>query len=129
MQTSLELDELEHNFLCFCSFVCIINGKKLNLPNIFLAVIRNPIYKMILCKMLSIDNDFGLFKFFITYDPSLAKSKYISKFLNSKEGIKIRQNVYHQTKESIQQPSCRIKKSKRKAVSDKKGLLEVKTGT
>jgi hypothetical protein len=82
----IEKREIEHNFLCFCSLMCLISGKKLNLPNIFLLLLKNPTYKQILKKMVSIDTDYELFKLFIDFDPSLSKSKYISKFLNSKEG-------------------------------------------
>lgn len=89
-----ESRETEHNFLCFCSFLCIINGKKLNLPNIFLEVLKNNSYKVILKNLLSIDTDFELFKFFIVYDASISKSKYISKFLNSKEGKKLKKDDY-----------------------------------
>lgn len=32
--------------------------------------------------MLEIDSDFQLFKIFIEYEPTLYKSKYISKYLN-----------------------------------------------
>lgn len=93
-EDSYESKETEHNFLCFCSFLCIINGKKLNLPNIFLEVLKNSNYKIILKDLLCIDTDFELFKFFITYDPSISKSKYISKFLNSKEGKKLKKDDY-----------------------------------
>lgn len=126
MQSSLERDEQEHNFLCFCSLICILNSKKLNLPNIFLMVIKNPIYKAVLSQILCIDNDFELFKYFIIYEPSLAKSKYVSKFLNSKEGVKLRNEYYGFSKADIQSTPCRIKKSKRHAVSTKKGLLKNK---
>jgi hypothetical protein len=82
----IEKRETEHNFLCFCSLLCILHGKKLNLPNIFLLVLKNIKYKQILKTLVSIDTDFELFKLFIEYDPALSKSKYISKFLNSREG-------------------------------------------
>jgi len=82
----IEKQEIEHNFLCFCSLMCILFGKKLNLPNIFLIILKTPSYKHILKSLVSIDTDFELFKLFIEYDPTLSKSKYISKFLNSREG-------------------------------------------
>lgn len=82
----LEFREVEHNFLCFCSFLCMLAGKKLNLPNIFLLVVKTPKYKQILKHLVSVDTDFELVKMFISYDPTLSKSKYISKFLNSKDG-------------------------------------------
>ncbi len=82
----IEKRETEHNFLCFCSLLCMLYGKKLNLPNIFLLVLKNIKYKQILKTLVSIETDFELFKLFIEYDPTLSKSKYISKFLNSREG-------------------------------------------
>ena len=88
MITQMEKEEIEHNFLCFCSFICILHGKKINLPNIFISVLMNDAYKRILSQLLGIDNDYELFLYFINFDPSLSKSKYISKFLNSKEAKK-----------------------------------------
>lgn len=82
----IEKRETEHNFLCFCSLLCMLHGKKLNLPNVFLLVLKNVKYKHILKTLVSIETDFELFKLFIEYDPTLSKSKYISKFLNSREG-------------------------------------------
>jgi len=119
METYLNKDENDHNFLCFCSLMCIINGKKLNLPNIFLLVLKNDSYKSLLKYLLTIDNDYDLFKFFIDFDSSISKSKYISKYLNSTQGSKIKKNVYGFTKENIQRVSKRIKKRKGVAVSKK----------
>lgn len=84
--TLIEARETEHNFLCFCSLMCILSGKKLNLPNIFLLLLKTPKYKQIVKTLLSIDTDYELVKLFVDYDPTLSKSKYISKFLNSREG-------------------------------------------
>lgn len=86
MELTLEKKEQEHNFMCFCSFMCILHGKKLNLPNIFLLLLQNNNYKQTLKQLIDIDNDYDLFKMFIEYDPTISKSKYISKFLNSREG-------------------------------------------
>ena len=83
---AFERQEMHHNFLSFCSFLCLLVGKKLNLPNIFLLILKNNNYKSILKTLVSIDSDYELFKMFIEYDPTLSKSKYISKFLNSREG-------------------------------------------
>jgi hypothetical protein len=74
--------EQEFRMLTFCSFLTIISGKKLNLPNIFLLLLKNKNYRDLIKSMLDIDNDFYLFKMFIDYDPTLYKSKYISKYLN-----------------------------------------------
>lgn len=83
---AFEKQETHHNFLSFCSFLCLLIGKKLNLPNIFLLILKNNNYKSILKTLVSVDSDYELFKMFIEYDPTLSKSKYISKFLNSREG-------------------------------------------
>jgi hypothetical protein len=126
MENELEKNELNHNFLCFCSFLCIINNKKLNLPNIFLLVLKNETYKSLLKYLLTIDNDYDLLKFFIDYDYTISKSKYISKYLNSNQGTKIKKNVYGFRKDNIQRVSKRIKKSKKSSVQAKKKLSENK---
>lgn len=74
--------EQEFRMLCFCSFLTIISGKKLNLPNIFLLLLKNKNYREMLKVMVDVDNDYSLLKMFIDYDPTLHKSKYISKYLN-----------------------------------------------
>ena len=116
--------ENDHNFLCFCSLMCILNGKKLNLPNIFLLVLKNEAYKSLLKYMLTIDNDYDLFKFFIDYDSKISKSKYISKYLNSVQGVKIKKNVYRYTKTNLQRVSKRNKRSKKPTVQKKEGLRD-----
>ena len=126
MEINLEKNENTHNFLCFCSLMCMIQGKKLNLPNIFLLILKNETYKNLLKYLLTIDNDYDLFKFFIDYDSSISKSKYISKYLNSSQGVKIKKNVYKFRKDNLQRASKRVKKVKKQAVQDKKRLLKDK---
>lgn len=122
--TQANRNESIHNFLCFCSLMCLINGKKLNLPNIFLLLLNNDAYKALLKHMLTIDNDFDLFKFFIDYESSISKSKYISKYLNSNQGIRIKKDVYGFRKSDLQRVSKRVKKRKKPAVQAEKRLLE-----
>jgi len=126
MDTESSKSENNHNFLCFCSLICIINGKKLNLPNIFLLVLKNETYKNLLKYLLTIDNDYDLFKFFIEYDSSISKSKYISKYLNSSHGTKIKKNVYGFRKDNLQRASKRVKKVKKQTLQNKKKLHEDK---
>ena len=76
--------ENDHYFLCFCSYVCLINNKKLNLPNILLLLLKNLIYREIFKEMLSVDTDFEIVQTFLKYDPTICTSKYLSKYLNSK---------------------------------------------
>jgi hypothetical protein len=84
LNPSFKMVELEtmHNFLSFCTFIYIINGKKLNLANIFLLCLKNEAIKKLYKKVLEVDNDFYAFKMFFEFDPTLYKSKYIMKFLN-----------------------------------------------
>ena len=126
MENELEKEELSHNFLCFCSFICIINGKKLNLPNIFLLVLKNETYKSLLKYMLTIDNDYDLLKFFIDYDCTISKSKYISKYLNSNQGTKVKKNVYGFRKDNIQRVSKRVKKVKKSTLQTKEKFPKYK---
>ena len=78
--------ELKVAFLCFCSLMCIIHNKKLNLANIFLLLLKEPkamgLYRLI-CEF---DNDYAALKSFLEYDVTLHKSKYIKKYLNAKNG-------------------------------------------
>jgi hypothetical protein len=127
MEIDSDKKEDDHNFLCFCSLMCIINGKKLNLPNIFLLVLKNENYKNLLKYMLTIDNDYDLFKFFIDFDSTISKSKYISKYLNSTQGTKIKKNVYGFRKENIQRVPKRIKKRKGTPVQSSKKLHKNKS--
>lgn len=79
---NINFAESDHLLLCFCSFMCIIHGKKLNFPNIFLLLLENKNYRELFKFMLGLDSDYDVFERMIQYDPSLSKSKYISKYLN-----------------------------------------------
>ena len=76
-------EELKDLFLNFCSFLCIIHNKKLNLPNIFLLLLKEDKINQLYKDMCDFDTDYEAFKSFLDYDSSLHKSKYIKKYLNS----------------------------------------------
>lgn len=80
------LSELEttHLFLCVCSFCTLNVNKKLNMANTFLLILKDPVYRSFFKKYCDFSNDYAAFKFFLKYDNTLYKSKYIKKFLNSK---------------------------------------------
>jgi hypothetical protein len=88
IEQSLHEKESDHYFLAFCSMLCIIYGKKLNLPNIVLLLLENQNYRSIFKSMLGVDTDFEIFRMFVNYDSTLSKSKYISKYLNNRKNIK-----------------------------------------
>jgi hypothetical protein len=74
--------ETLNSFLNFCTFVFLINGKKLNLANIFLLCLKNSQVKSMLKETLGIENDYAALKIFFEFDPTLYKSKYIMKYIN-----------------------------------------------
>ena len=75
-------EESTHLFLCFCSFVMNLKGKKLSIQNVFIHVLSNEKLKNILKEILNIETDFELVKVFLNFDPTIAKSKYVTKFTN-----------------------------------------------
>jgi len=83
---NIQQEETEHLFRTFCSFVCISFNKKYNLANILLLMLQNKTVKNLFKELLDIDNDIAAVKIFLEFDPSLCKSKYIMKFLNSHKG-------------------------------------------
>jgi hypothetical protein len=75
--------EQEHLFLAFCSFVTLTHAKKLNLANVFLFVLQNKDIRELFKTYCDINSDFAAVQAFLAFDPSLHKSKYIMKYLNS----------------------------------------------
>lgn len=75
--------ETEHIIMCFCTLVSQIKGKRLSLQNIFLVVLQEPRMRQILKSLLNIECDQEVVQLFIEYDPTILKSKYITKYINS----------------------------------------------
>lgn len=75
--------ELNHLFLSFCTFITLTHTKKLNLANIFLLLLQDKELRDFFKKYCDIPSDFAVVQTFLKFDPSLHKSKYIMKFLNS----------------------------------------------
>jgi hypothetical protein len=80
-------EEINHLFLCFCTFVNNLKGKKLSIQNVFVATIQEEKLKSILKTILSIDSDQELVKVFLEYDPTIAKSKYVTRVFNNKKHL------------------------------------------
>lgn len=76
-------------FLSFCSFVCIIKNKKMNLPNIFLWLLKDENIRQVFKMLVDIDSDYEALKYFLQYDPTLYKSKYIRNYLNENETLNV----------------------------------------
>jgi hypothetical protein len=79
--------ESEHLLLCFCTYCMLLKGKKLSLQNVFVLVLKEERLRRILKHLLSIDSNFELVKMFLQFEPSIAQSKYITKYLNANKRI------------------------------------------
>jgi hypothetical protein len=60
-----------------------LKGKKLSIQNVFVTTLQEEKLKTILKTILSLDSDQELVKVFLEYDPTIAKSKYVTKFINN----------------------------------------------
>lgn len=78
-------EESHHLFLCFCTFVMNLKGKKLSIQNVFIQTLQNERLRNIMKGVLNLDTDYEMVKVFLDFDPMIAKSKYVTKYLNSKK--------------------------------------------
>lgn len=76
-------EESTHLFLCFCTFVMNLKGKKLSIQNVFIQTLSNDKLKGILKDILDLDTDYELVKVFLEFDHTIAKSKYVTRFLRT----------------------------------------------
>lgn len=76
-------DEMNHIFLSFCTFVMNLKGKKLSVQNVFVQTLQDEKLKNVMKTMMSLDSDYELVKVFLEFDPGVAKSKYVTKFINN----------------------------------------------
>tara|TARA_R110002110_G_scaffold10165_1_gene49869 strand:+ start:199 stop:498 length:300 start_codon:yes stop_codon:yes gene_type:complete len=86
---ALMKEETEHLLLCFCTFCSLLKGKKLSLQNIFILVLQEKKLRNILKDLLTLETNFDVVKLFIDFEPSITKSKYITKFLNANSNIRL----------------------------------------
>jgi hypothetical protein len=82
---NIETDEFNHAFLSFCTFVSLLNGKKMNFPTVFLKILDNKRIRDIYIEVIGEDNEFGAISRFIETEPSITKSKYVTKYLNKRK--------------------------------------------
>jgi len=75
--------ESVHLLLSFCTFCALIEDKHISIQNVFLLILQNPKLRSIFKELLNIDSDIEMVKCFLSYEPSLTTSKYITKFLNA----------------------------------------------
>lgn len=84
-RTNLIDTETSHLMLCLCTFVSNSEGKKLSLQNVFITLLKEEKYRRIFKSLLTLETDMEIVQLFINYDPTIVNSKYVSKFLKSKE--------------------------------------------
>lgn len=78
-------DESNHLFLCYCSFVNHLKGKKLSIQNVFVATLQEEKLESIFKTILSLDSDQELVRVFLEQDPSIAKSKFVTKYVRGEQ--------------------------------------------
>lgn len=76
--------ESEHILLSFCTFCMLVKGKKLSFQNVFILVLQDSKLRDLLKEILGIDSNYEIVRIFLDFDPLITKSKYVTKFLNSK---------------------------------------------
>lgn len=74
-------DEFSHMFLSFCTLICLIHNKKMNLANIFILLMKDPVARELYKDLTETDSDYDALQSFLQYDPTLYKSKYIKNYL------------------------------------------------
>lgn len=79
--------ETNHLFLCFCTFVMNLKGKKLSIQNVFVITLQDEKLKNVMKHILSLESDFELVKTFLDFDSSICSSKYVTKYLNANKKI------------------------------------------
>lgn len=89
MISEKEQKEKEHIFNSFCSFVSILNNKKMNYASILLSYMQDKKIRDFFKMLHNIDNDMSAIRLFLEHDSTLYKSKYVMKFINNKKNKKV----------------------------------------
>lgn len=83
-------NEYTQLFLSFCSYVCVVKNKKLNLPNIFLFLLKEPQLREIFKMLCDVETDYDVLKCFLDHDPTLHRSKYIRNYLQQNPKLNVK---------------------------------------
>jgi hypothetical protein len=75
-------DESSHLFLCFCTFVNTLKGKKLSIQNVFVETLKDEKLKSLLKNILSLETDQEIVHTFLQYENSISRSKFVTKYIN-----------------------------------------------
>lgn len=81
--------EYTHLFQSFCAYVCIVKNKKMNLPNIFLCLLREESLRDLFKLLCDVETDYDVLKCFLDHEPTLHRSKYIRNYLQQNPKFKL----------------------------------------
>ena len=82
-------NETEHLLLSFCTLCSLLKGKKLSMQNVFVIVLQEERLRNILKELLCVDTTYEIVKMFISYEPLIPVSKYVTKYLNTQSRVEI----------------------------------------
>mgnify|MGYP003119204452 CR=1 FL=1 len=83
----IQTKEFEKSFYSFCTFVALLHDKKMNFATVFLKILENKALRDIFISIIEEENDFTAIRKYIQTEPSVTKSKYVTKFLNKFNGF------------------------------------------
>ena len=78
----IEDEELAHAFYSFCTFCFMYYGKKINFATIFTKLLQEEKLRTIYKISIAESSDFEALRKFIVFEPTITKSKYITKIIN-----------------------------------------------
>jgi hypothetical protein len=78
----IEDKELVNSFYSFCTFCFLYHGKKINFATIFTKILQDDKLRKLYKISISEPSDFEALRKFIVFEPSITKSKYITKIIN-----------------------------------------------
>ena len=80
---NIQIAEFEKSFYSYCTFIALLHDKKMN----FATVLEDRALRDIFVSIIEEENDFTAIRKYIQTEPSVTKSKYVTKFLNKFEGF------------------------------------------
>lgn len=83
----IQNSEFQQTFYSYCTFVALLHDKKMNFATVFLKILENKGLRDIFVSMLEEENEFNAIRKYIETEPSITKSKYVTKFLNKFNGL------------------------------------------
>lgn len=81
--SDISSQETRHIINSFCTLVSFYYNKKMNYANVFITVLNNAKLRKIYKELIDETDDYEAIKLFLSVEPNICKSKYISKYLNS----------------------------------------------